>query len=87
MLSALYLALGNRTGSFLASDAHVLCKSSLGQAPNWELVAHALHALGWERLRLFLDGRRQHVYAKGTSLQREIFLDISLPSTKIFTTN
>jgi len=66
-------ALDGQTGKLRASDALVICRSSVGT----EQIARtdrAMTKLGWEHTRCRFDGMLQYGYVKGNTAQREVEL-------------
>ena len=69
-------ALGAAHGKIRLADARVLAGFDKPTFQRKKLVASAMAALGWERVRVRFDGVLNSAFAHGSLLEREVILDV-----------
>lgn len=74
--SRLGAALSDARGKLRAQDALRLAGFERRTNLRALVVARAMRDLGWDRGRYRFDGRIEYAFARGTSLDREVVLDV-----------
>lgn len=70
-------ALGDVVGKLRVSDALVLAGFDRPSFQRKRLVVRVMRDLGWEHKRQRVNGVTQHVYARGSLLERETTLEVT----------
>lgn len=68
--------LADERGKIRVADALCLAGFDRPTFYRTQLVGRAMRELGWDRARFRLDGKLHYAYARGTRLEREVFLDV-----------
>jgi hypothetical protein len=69
-------ALGDARGKIRLSDARTLAGFDKPSFQRKRIVASAMGALGWERVRVRFDGVLNSAFTRGSLLEREVILDV-----------